>query len=139
MRGATKGFTLIELMIVVAVVGILAAIAYPSYMNYVRKSHRAEVAQLLVEAAQNLERYYSRAGKYTDDSTVLPGYVAPKSNAWYDVVALRQDQNFTITATPANNTMMATDVCGKFIIDQTGARTNDGKSGGVTDAFCWGR
>jgi type IV pilus assembly protein PilE len=139
MRRATKGFTLIELMIVVAVVGILAAIAYPSYMNYVRKSHRAEVAQLLVEAAQNLERYYSRAGKYTDDSTISPGYNAPKSNAWYDVVAVRQDQTFTITATPANNTMMANDVCGKFIIDQTGARTNDGKSGSVTDAFCWGR
>lgn len=139
MKRATRGFTLIELMIVVAIVGIISAIAYPSYMNYVRKSHRAEVAQLLVEAAQGLERYYSRAGQYTDKSGVTPAYTAPASNAWYSVVVLRQDQTFTITATPANNTMMATDVCGKFIIDQTGARTNDGKSGGVTDAFCWGR
>jgi len=138
MRTASKGFTLIELMIVVAIVGIITAIAYPSYMNYVRKSHRAEIAQLLVEAAQGLERYYSRAGQYTAKSGVTD-YVVPAGNAWYTVGVNREDQAFTITATPANNTMMANDVCGTFTLDQTGRRNNPVMAPGVTTAFCWGR
>lgn len=139
MNKAFKGFTLIELMIVVAVVGLLAAIAYPGYMNYVRKSHRAEIAQLLVEAAQGLERYYSRAGQYTDKSDVTPAYTAPSGNNWYNVVATRQEQAFTLTATPVNNTLMASDVCGNFVIDNTGLRSNTGMAAGTTSAFCWGR
>lgn len=133
----SKGFTLIELMIVVAIVGIISAIAYPSYMNYVRKSHRAEIAQLLVESAQVLERHYSRANRYSNSETVTTPN--PTGNAWYNLVVIRNEQDFTITATPVNNTMMATDICGKFIIDQTGRRTNDGMATGTTSSFCWGR
>lgn len=138
MKQASKGFTLIELMIVVAVVGLLAAIAYPSYMNYVRKSHRAEIAQLLVEAAQGMERYYSRAGQYTAKEGVTD-YQVPAGNAWYNVAINREPQAFTITATPANNTLMANDVCGTFTIDQAGRRNNPVLAAGVTVAYCWGR
>lgn len=138
MKTASKGFTLIELMIVVAIVGVIVAIAYPSYMNYVRKSHRAEIAQLLVEAAQGMERYYSLAGQYTAKEGVTD-YVLPKGNAWYNVGINREPQSFTITATPVNNTMMASDVCGSFTIDQTGRRNNPTLTGGVTTAYCWGR
>ncbi|WP_263260283.1 type IV pilin protein [Pseudomonas sp. RIT-PI-S] len=139
MNKSSKGFSLMELMIAVAIVGILSAIAYPSYMNYVRKSHRAEIAQLLVEAAQNMERYYSRSGGvYTAKSGVTEPNI-PTGNAWYNLVLARQDQTFTITATPVNNTLMANDVCGSFIINNTGQRTNSTLPAGTTTAFCWGR
>lgn len=76
----THGFTLIELMIVVAVVGILAAIAYPSYKDYVLKSRRVDAKAALTEAAQRLEIFYARNGQYTTDMTDLGYAVAGWNN-----------------------------------------------------------
>lgn len=68
-----KGFTLIELMMVVAIVGILAAIAYPNYTEYILKSSRTEGKSHLLAAMQAQERHYSQAMSYTDDFDKLPG------------------------------------------------------------------
>lgn len=75
------GFTLIELMIVVAVVGILAAIAYPSYIDHVRKARRVDAKAALTEVAQKLEAFYARNASYTTDLTGI-GY--PNAN-WNNV------------------------------------------------------
>ena len=75
-----KGFTLIELMIVVAVVGILAAIAYPSYLDSVRKSRRADAQAALTELAQKQEALYARTASYSADMTDL-GYSNANWNA----------------------------------------------------------
>src|SRR5690554_7773304 len=64
-RYTEKGFTLLELMIVVAVVGILAAIAYPSYMDSVRKSNRADAKAALNDAAQQMQRCYTLNSSYS--------------------------------------------------------------------------
>lgn len=125
----TKGFTLIELMIVVAIVGILAAIAYPSYTEYVRRTHRTEIAGVLMEQSQALERFYTKNGTYV--AAPVAG-----SNDWYTVAVAPTATDFILTATPVPGSMMNGDKCGNFQITNTGARTN---STGLSNKDCWGR
>ncbi len=76
----TLGFTLIELMIVVAIVAILAAIAYPSYRDSIRKSRRVDAKSALTDIAQKQEAFYARNGSYTDDMKDL-GFASSGWNA----------------------------------------------------------
>ncbi|AVI83044.1 MULTISPECIES: type IV pilin protein [Pseudomonas syringae group] len=133
MRATSRGFTLIELMIVVAIVGILAAIAYPSYTEYVKRTQRSAVASLLSEQVQALERFYSQKGNYADYKGVVGG------NAYYTITPVLNATDFTLTAVPTGGTMMAGDKCGSFVITNTGARSNSGATTGVTTKDCWGR
>lgn len=137
MRSKTGGFTLVEMMVVVAIVGILAAIAYPSYTNYVRRTHRAEITELMSETAQNMERWYSKYGTYMDITTAPTAtFTPPSSNAWYNVAfSSRSATGFTLTATPVAGSIMASDTCGTLTLDNTGARNS---SSGVPTT-CWGR
>ena len=73
LSGRTHGFTLIELMIVVAIIGILAAIAYPSYTKHVLKSRRSLAKAAMMEVAQKEEAYYARNASYTTSLSDL-GY-----------------------------------------------------------------
>ena len=133
----SAGFTLIELMIVVAVIALLAAIALPSYQDSVRKSRRADAKAALVQLAQFMERNFSLAQRYDLDSAgnaiALPFTESPVDSGtkFYDLKLTAVGlSTFTLTATPKNG--QAADVCMDLTIDNAGSK---GTSSTRTD--CW--
>ncbi|PVZ11308.1 MULTISPECIES: type IV pilin protein [unclassified Pseudomonas] len=134
MDSRQRGFTLIEMMVVVAIIGILAAIAYPSYTNYVKRTQRAAVVEQMGEMAQAAERYYTRnGGKYTDFAPLA-------ANTYYSFTfTVNNASAWTLTAAPRPGTLMAGDVCGTFKLENTGARSNIDIASGTSPATCWGR
>ena len=142
-----SGFTLIELMIVVAIVAILAAIAYPSYTSTVARSRRSDAKAVLLETVQWIEREYTISGVYnkkgngnTLNTAALPFSQAPKAPATtaYDIsfTAAPTASAFTLQAVPTNS--MSGDKCGTFRIDNAGAKTL-GTDATSTVAECWDR
>ncbi len=135
-----RGFTLIELMITVAIVGILAAIAYPSYQDQVMKSRRGEAKACLMEMAQFMERFYTTNGRYDLDSggaaVALPVTQCVNDLQVHYVIALAgvAPQTYTLTATPINTQAAQDTRCAVLGIDQTGRKTFTGTG---TAAQCW--
>ena len=87
-RGRARGFSLIELMIVVVILGVIAAFAYPSYLDSVRKSRRTEAKQALTDLASRQEQYYNNTKRYTATFTDLGLAAAPTSeNGYYTLGA----------------------------------------------------
>lgn len=144
MKIVNKGFTLIEVMIVVAVIGILTAIAYPSYMSTVRKSNRTEAKATLNDVAQGLQRCYSVYGRFNNPACPVYKQLTQGSKA-----ILSQDKNlYKITITPAVATdaaapttftltaeadkapQLADTRCIQFSLDHAGRRT-------ATSNDCW--
>lgn len=135
MTRLSKGFTLIEVMIVVIILGVLAAIAIPQYQDYVLRSNRTEGKALLTEAATRQERYFTQNNSYADTVAKL-GYASANSqnNLYTLAIALSNDDtSFTLTATPINQQARDTD-CNVLGINDRGTRTATG-SHGATE--CW--
>ncbi|CAI8699006.1 type IV pilus assembly protein PilE [Pseudomonas sp. IT-P12] len=133
MRRSNRGFTLIEIMIVIAIIGIIITIGYPSLTEYVKKGRRAEVAGLLSEQAQILERFYSRTNLYTGATGLSAG------NDYYTITPTLADQTFLLTATRKAGSAMAGDKCGDFTLTNTGVRSMVNATSGLTTKDCWGR
>lgn len=102
-----KGFTLIELMIVVAIIAVLAAIAYPSYTQYKIRTNRADVQSEMMNIAQRLQSYYVINHNYTsatlDNGTTSKDY--PISNPVYRITLVPSGQTYTLTAEPISGTV----------------------------------
>lgn len=135
-----KGFTLIELMIVVAIVGIIAAIAYPSYQDHVRKTHRSLAQADLMELAQWMERQYAGNFSYLDNSDAvraLPFTQSPRTGtAFYDLSVVKgsvKKNAYTLQAVPRTNQQK--DKCGTLFLDQAGLR--NAQKDKVTVPDCW--
>lgn len=132
------GFTLIELMIVVAIVAILAAIAIPSYRKYVLQSHRSVAKSTLLEMASREERYYTLNNAYPASATSLnyptatisvPDATAP----YYQVSVVSGGSSFSLQAVPTGPQL--NDTCGTYTLNGLGIQGNTGNS--TLSADCW--
>ena len=136
LRKHMHGVTLIELMIVVVVVSILAAVAYPNYQEFSARAKRNEARAALLRIATNQERFYLNNNTFTQDLTALGFSTTPTATTetgYYTIQVTAADaSNFTATATYLHGGNEATK-CLTFTIDGRGSQT----SGPETD--CWSR
>ncbi|HEY9040984.1 MAG TPA: type IV pilin protein [Rheinheimera sp.] len=119
-----RGITLIELMIVIAILGILVSIAYPSYTQYVQRSNRSEGMNELVRIANMQEQFFADSRRYAVDLTELgfPDAVFTTENGLYQIrVSAAAARTFTLTA--VGQGVQANDVCATMGINQAGAKT----------------
>jgi type IV pilus assembly protein PilE len=136
----SAGFTLVELMVTVAVLGILASIAWPSYQQYVRKARQAEAKAALLENAQFLERNFTQSNRYHTDAqqnpVLLPVTQTPRdAAAVYAITLVATATTYQLKATPVADGGMAGDACGTFVLNQLGQRTLEGAT--VPVGSCW--
>ena len=141
-RTFNNGFTLVELMLVVAVVAILAAIAYPSYREQILKSHRSDAKQALMNAATLLEQYYQEnkgypaAGDMTDVGLADP-YVTPEGYYNIQFSGAATATAYTLKATPVGDQVNDT-ACYAFTLTSRGAKSNqDASSTTINNDRCW--
>lgn len=145
-----RGFTLIEVMIVVAIVGILAAIAYPSYTEHVRRAHRAEAQTALLQAAQFMQRFYAANNRYDQTlsgaATALPVTKVPETGTTlYNLSFVDKsltETTYVLQAVPVDGGMMKTDKCETLTLTQLGQKSvviGDSKTPPSSDVIqsCW--
>ncbi|MFC4312107.1 type IV pilin protein [Steroidobacter flavus] len=140
MRHKQLGMSLIELMIVVAIVGILAAIAYPSYRQYVVRGNRTEAKTAIMQASQAMEKCFTRFGVYnsaqcaTYNNLRAAAGVVTEGGRYRLTFAQINDVQFTIQAAPLGAQATDDRACGTLTLDQTNQRA----ASATTDTKkCW--
>ncbi len=141
-RARAQGFTLAELMVVVVIVAILAAVAVPTYQNQVTKARRSDAKTALLDAAQRQEQFILDQNTYATDMTLL-GYGASPATSeegYYTISASNApcgdiQRCYTLTATRVATEAQGGDTeCGNFVLNSSGART---VTGSLPATDCW--
>jgi len=126
----TRGFTLIEMVIVVAIIGVLAAIAFPSYQNHLRKSNRANAQAFMLDVAQKQQLYLSTARAYASTLSELQATPTVEVTKFYDLTltpVAGPPIGFTLTATPKTGTVQDHTTEPPLTIDDKGTKTPNDK------------
>ena len=129
MKQTNKGFTLIELMIVVAIIGILAGVAYPSYTGYVKKVNRADAIDSLLYEAGRMEEFYMNNDTYT--AAAVANAVSSEGLYNMSVTVPAGGFSYTLTAAPVT----ADTECGSLTLDSLGVKGVTAVGGTV--GACW--
>jgi len=132
----TKGFTLIEILITVAIIGILLTVAYPSYINYVTKTHRTDGQVALMDLASRMERFYIDSNHTYEGAsfaTLKTSNASPRG--FYNLAITNlSDTTFLLTATPTGTQATNDKLCSSLTIDQAGQKSQTGTG---TQKDCW--
>lgn len=132
-----RGLTLIELMVVVAIIGIIAAIAIPAYDAQKRKGYRADAISALTRAAHLQERWYSRKGTYADSLSTIDAPTVSENDKYNISLSFNSTNpdQFTVTAT-AKGPQTKDERCYTFSLDQAGRKTSTNSSDNPSTG-CW--
>jgi type IV pilus assembly protein PilE len=136
MKPNTHAFSLLELVVALAIAATLAAFAVPSYRAHIAKAHRTDAASALFRAAQ-----FAESAVHADGAPLPSGLdqVPQGGRATYRLRILPADDTnggYSLEAQPLENGPMADDACGTFILDATGSRSNRGAAGAASND-CW--
>ncbi|KPH64769.1 fimbrial protein [Pseudoalteromonas porphyrae] len=134
MKKRTYGFTLTELLIAVAIAGILASVAIPSYSEHVKRAARVEAVTALLDAANRQEQYFVDNRQYTSNLGDL-GVNTTTENGYYSLTVNVGGSNFTLTAKPVGGPVKSDGDCGSFTITDVGLK---GVGGSKSIDYCWG-
>jgi type IV pilus assembly protein PilE len=140
------GVTLLELIVVMIIIGVLAAVAIPSYRNYVIRSNRADAKDALLALATAQEKHYLQCNTYATDIANAPDCVAGElqgtlasKNGWYTLAIDAADATgYTVSAVAAAGENQFQDTaCRSFTVTNLGVRTAADDGGGDNTAECW--
>lgn len=135
-----KGFTLTEVVIVMAIVAILAALSYSGYTSSVQKARRAEAVTTLINVAARMEQFYAEHGVYTNDLTKLGFRVAgalATENGYYEITATTPTNQTFLLSAKRVRAQLGDTRCGDLTIDHVGAKAAVGHSDPAPAENCW--
>jgi len=130
-----NGFSLIELVVAMGIVGILAAIAIPAYTAYTKTANRTDATRTMTSDAQALERCYSQSFTYVGCASGVSG---PSAQGYYTVTVAPTANSFTITATPRKSPQTKDSDCATFTLNNAGTQGASTSGGVANTQTCWG-